>query len=99
MTHRRLRDFAKAPDAELDYGINWGEKWLEGDTLDTSEWAILSPNPGDGLSIADEAHTDSTTTVWLSGGVLGKQYLLRNSITTTGGRSDSRVIAVTIRER
>lgn len=97
--------FAKDPDAVLDYPVDWANGpdgspgWLEdGDTIAESEWFVP-----DGLTVGTGAqapsHTDTTTTVWLSGGTLGENYKIVNRVTTTAGRTDDRTITIAIRER
>jgi len=93
----------KDPQADLDYGFNWGPNsnsatgWLDGDTISASTWAVQS---GSGLSMHDESNDTTTTTVWLSGGVVSDvAWRVTNTITTTGGRIDERSFLVTVQER
>jgi hypothetical protein len=68
----------------LDWTINWATRGLGTDTIATSTWAI-SPS---GLTDASPSptFTNTTTTVWLSGGTAGTFYTITNTITTAGGR-------------
>jgi hypothetical protein len=70
----------KADDATLDYVISWAT-WLDGDTITASTWTV-----DDGMTEASSGNTDTTTTIWLSGGTLGNSYTIMNHITTTAGR-------------
>jgi hypothetical protein len=91
-----MKGFIKDPDATLDYSFDWGP-WLGGtDTVISSTWTVES-----GLSIvpASEAFDDTTTTVFITGGAVGENYTLKNTITTNGSRTDERSIEIKIRNR
>lgn len=78
-----LRWDDKDPDEVLDYLIDWGSRRLdEGDTIVSSSWTVPA-----GLTQTDAAFTDTTTTVWLSGGTLGTTYEITSQIVTAGGRT------------
>lgn len=84
----------KDPSATLDYTIDW-TAWLAGDTITgTPVWTVPA-----GLTKADESHTTTTSTVWISGGTIGSTYTLSVRVTTTGGRTDDRSIALVIADR
>ncbi len=85
--------FAKDPDAALDYQIDWSI-WLDSDTISSSSWVAE-----DGITIDGDTNTATATTIWLSGGTLGVQYLVTNRITTTGGRTDDRSITIVVVEK
>lgn len=81
-------DFEKDPDATLDYAKDWA-LWLGTDTIVSSAWSIPSP-----MSLVSQSNTSTVATVWVSGGVAGVYYTLRNRITTAGGRTDDRSIVL-----
>jgi hypothetical protein len=83
-----LEKFIKDPDAVLDYEIDWSE-WLVTDTISASTWAADT-----GLTVDSDSFTDTATTVWLSGGVVGTSYEVVNHITTANGREDDRTIII-----
>lgn len=85
--------FVKDPNAVLDYYVDW-TRWLNGDTIATSVWAVTA-----GLTVANDTHTPTAATVWLSGGVMGETYRVTNRITTAGGRTEDRSFDVKIAER
>jgi hypothetical protein len=74
----------QTPASILDYTINWATRGLGTDTIVSSSW-IVSPSDMSCSSPAP-SFTDTTTTVWLSGGTAGVFYAVTNTITTTGGR-------------
>lgn len=77
-----------SPGAKLDYGIDWKE-WLEAsETISVSQWS----GPDD-LTLSGEQIVDDTgTSVYVEGGVLNQTYVITNTITTSAGRKDSRII-------
>lgn len=94
--------FTKDPDSRLDWAINWAGDpdsdepgpWLVGDdTIATSQWLVPS-----GLNKVAEDMTTTVTTVWLTGGDLGKKYDVVNRITTTQGRTEDRTLHFTIED-
>jgi hypothetical protein len=85
--------FVKDPNAVLDYYVDW-TRWLNGDTIATSVWTVTA-----GLTVANDTHTTTAATVWLSGGTVGETYKVTNRITTTGGRTEDRSFDVKIAER
>jgi len=88
--------FTKDPNAILDYTRDWSA-WLTAagnDTIVTSTWIVP-----DGITKDSDTHNDTTATIWLSGGELGKRYNITNRITTAGGRTDDRTFTIDIHER
>lgn len=84
----------KTPGSLVDFGVDW-RKWLvPGETIATSSWACEPTLP-----LANAAEVAGVAVVFVGGGVEGATYRLRNSITTTGGRQDSREIVLTCTAR
>jgi hypothetical protein len=83
----------KDPNAVLDYGWDWAT-WLAGDTIVASTW--IAPV---GLVVESDAFTDTTTSVWLSGGTQGVTYAVSNRITTAAGRIEDRSLAIQVVDR
>jgi len=84
----------KDPDAFIDYNIDWS-KWLDavtGDIITNSVWIVPV-----GLTKDNDSFTNSQTTVWLSGGVLGVTYNLVNRITTANGRIQDQTIQILVK--
>ena len=86
---------AKDPDAVLDFFIDWSA-WLDADTISVSQWII---EPTGELTVDTSTESNGVTTVWLSGGVDGKRYLVTNRITTVGNRTDDRYQMLTVSEK
>jgi hypothetical protein len=89
------QNFEKDKDAKLDYQIDYGV-WLKDDTLFSSTWEVE-----EGLDIAAPAPsiTPTKSTIWLSGGTVGKSYRVTNHIVTLAGREDDRTIQVYVTEK
>jgi len=94
----------KDPSAILDYGFDYA-RWLaatdDADTIIASVWRVAPT--GANLDIADPTHPaafDATsTTVWLTDGIVGERYTVTNTITTANGRVDERSLDVVIVEQ
>lgn len=86
-------DFVKDPNSVEDYQFNWvGE--LNGDTISTS--SFLLP---DGLTQVSASNTDSTATVFVSGGSNGQMYRITNRVVTAGGRTYDSTYRVYVMDR
>lgn len=84
----------KDPDSLLDYAMDWGQYWMApNDTIQASEWIVP-----EGLVNNGESFQSLTTTVMLSGGVLGETYTITNRITTSDGRIEDASFYLTIVE-
>ena len=81
-----MKQFIKDPDAVLDYKMDW-TAWLdETDVIVASSWEVDSEE----IVVDSDSFTDTDATVWLSGGLNRKKYLITNSIETDDGRKDDR---------
>jgi hypothetical protein len=87
--------FRKDPASNLDYSLDWSEWLAEDETIITSTWVASSED----ITLADESNTDTLTTVWVSDGVAGVDYVLTNEITTSDDRVDARSITITCENR
>ena len=84
----------KDPNAVLDYQVDW-TAWLgAGETIITSSWTVQ-------LGIINDSSNFSggVTTIWLSGGTLGKEYMVTNRIVTSAGRQEARSFRVVVVNR
>ena len=85
-----IATFTKDPDATLDYQINWAA-WLEDEDIITDSSFVSN---SDNITVDSSSFTDTTSTVWLSGGQAGSSYEITNRITTALGRVDDRTIKI-----
>ena len=83
----------KDPDSILDYGFMWGD-WLDvGDIIVSSIWILPT-----GLTEDSSTFTDTTTTIWLRGGLLDEKYTVVNRITTQDGRTEDQSAIMQIKQ-
>ena len=87
-------EFVHAPNASLDYGFDWSS-WLATDeTISTSVWVVDLP-----LVASLEQNVSGVTSLFVTGGVVGKMYKVSNTITTSLTRTDTRTIKLSCRLR
>jgi hypothetical protein len=100
----------KDPTATKDYMIDWndpsapgGPYLTGGDTVTTSTWTVyvntdnganLIASTPPGIVVSTSSSAPTTTTVWLSGGIAGVEYLVVNHITTAQGRQEDQTIII-----
>jgi hypothetical protein len=65
-----------------------------GETITVSSWTVDT-----GLTQSDEDNVAGVTSVFAAGGVAGTSYKLKNTITTSNGRIDSRTIRLSCKNR
>jgi aconitase A len=91
-------EFVKRPAAVLDYKFDWRARtngngksdWLaSGETI-----ASYTIAPEAGITVDSDSLSNSNTsvTVWLSGGTLDGEYEVSCSIVTSAGRRDKRTM-------
>jgi len=96
---------AKDPDARKDYTLGW-RKWLSnpetGELIDTIASAVFAVT-GTGLTpdlvIFAQSFDETTATIWVVGGVVGKTYWIRCRVTTVAGRIDDACFPLRIEQR
>lgn len=85
------------PDAvSVDYAIDWSP-WLGAAIIDSAEWAVSGPD--DEMTIANQSHTDSIATVFLTGGTRNRYYYARCHVTLDNGMEDDRTIRIRVKDR
>jgi hypothetical protein len=92
----------KDPADTTDFALDWTDL-LAGDTIATLDAVAITPTTSPPLeevpgspSLRDV--TDTTTTIWLQGGVGGQIYLVEFTITTGGGRIYQRAATLSVQE-
>ena len=86
--------FRKDPAASLDYGFDWEDYLVSGETISASVWAVP-----DGLVKDSTQISDTSTKVWLSGGTAAETYTVANKITTSDSRIDERSFTIVVENR
>lgn len=84
------------PHAVLPYRWNWS-LWLaeQGGTTIASH----TVTPPAGIELGGNAHTDTTVTAWLSGGVRGETYRVVCHIVTVDGQEEDQTIELVCLDR
>lgn len=89
--------YVKDPYEIRDFDINWLADWPgnlpENDPIVSSTWAV------DGeMEIVQASFTDTTTTVRLSGGLVGWEYHAVNRVATAGGLRSERTLHIRVKQ-
>lgn len=95
----------KDPEDILDFGWDWGKKWMAADDhIIGSDWELagadasdpIDPLNPDELTINSHGFLADThkTFVWLTKGVSRKKYVLTNTIATYKGRTKQKSMLV-----
>ena len=84
--------FVKDPGDKMDCGFDW-TTWLSSDTITASTWTLPT-----GITQFSATNTTTTTTLWVTGGTHGSDYLVTNQITTAAGRIKQLSIKIMVRE-
>ena len=88
----------KDPEAALDYAVDWGAEYLDGDVLSASSWRVIPSEPG-GISVIASSFDANVAMLTASGGVAGKVYQLTNHVVLSSGLNDSRSIVLRVDKR
>ena len=90
--------YLKDPDARIDYAIDWGASYLDGQIIADSEWTVTPDE--EGAPIVEVASFDlRRTAATVSGGVPGRIYRIGNRVTLSDGRSDERSLTLRVEQR
>ncbi len=73
----------KDPGETLDYALDWSQAMENADAIATSTWSVESG----GVSIPASTVNGKTVTVWVSGGTTNVPAIVKNTVTTTQGRT------------
>lgn len=90
--------YVKDPAAVVDYTVDWGAGYLAGETVTASDFSI-DPVEAGGLAVEAASSDGQTASATLSGGITGHLYRVTNQISTSGGRTDERSLAIRIADR
>lgn len=92
--------FVKTPAEVLDYDLDFSGVMATSEEIDSSDWAVTEPETAtDPELVIDSAEfTTTSCKVWLSGGLLGTEYYLQNTVVTNQGRTYTRGFNLQIAE-
>lgn len=88
-------EYTKHDGATLDFTIDWSS-FLSSDTISGTPTWTISPA---GLTLSSQTNSTTTATAWLTGGVAGQQYIVKNTVVTAGGRTEVKALQVTVGPR
>jgi hypothetical protein len=96
--------FIKDPSAVLDYRFDWkaqtngsGQRdWLA--AAETISTKTITPSTGITVDSSSLTDTNTSVTVWLSGGSAGTDYTVACKIVTSAARTDQRTITIRCRD-
>lgn len=71
----------------LDYSLDWSELASAGDPIQTSTWTAQA-----GVNVTNQAHTDTVSSFWVTGGTPDNWYAITNEVVTQSGRRGVRTI-------
>lgn len=85
--------YTKDPQETWDYHIDWAGMLTPGDTVTASVWEVPA-----GLTVESDTFDGTSTTIVLSGGSNGGNYVVQNTVTTDQGSVGERSFLLMVRE-
>ena len=93
-----MSSYLKDPRAGVDYAVDWGAGYLDGNTVSDSAWSV-SPVETDGIAVVATATQPTRTAATLEGGLAGKVYRVTNHVTLSDGRQEARTLTIRVEDR
>ena len=90
--------YLKDPHSRVDYAVDWGASYLDGQTILGSGWTIEPLETG-GVAIEEESYDLTRSAARLSGGIAGRVYSVSNQVAFSDGSLDRRSIHVRVEGR
>ena len=90
--------YLKDPGSRIDYAIDWGAFYLDGQVVAGSAWSVF-PAETNGVAVEAPSFDLARTAATLSGGIAGHVYSVGNRVTLSDGRVDERSITLRVEER
>lgn len=82
----------KDPQETADYAIDWAELLDDSETISTSSWAVSPTGP----TLSGAGTSGTRAYVFVAGGTAGTEYVLTNTIITSGGRTYEKSLVVPV---
>lgn len=89
--------YLKDPGSRVDYAMDWGAAYLDGQVVAGSAWSVFPDEPA-GVAVDGSSFDLQRTAATLSGGVGGHVYSVTNRVTFSDGRAE-RSITVRVEDR
>jgi hypothetical protein len=90
--------YLKDPESRVDYSVDWGAAYLDGQTIVGSGWSV-EPEEADGLFVEQESHDLVRSAARLGGGIAGHVYSATNRVALSDGTIDRRSIHIRVEDR
>jgi hypothetical protein len=90
--------YLKDPHSRVDYSVDWGAGYLDGQTIVGSGWTVAPDEPG-GIAVDQESYDLTRSAARLRGGVAGHVYSISNEVTFSDGTIDRRSIHLRVEGR
>jgi hypothetical protein len=90
--------YLKDPQSRIDYAIDWGAAYLQGQTIVGSGWTV-APEEEEGLEIAAASFDLTRASARISGGIAGHVYSVSNQVALSDGTIDERSITLRVEQR
>lgn len=90
--------YLKDPHSRVDYAVDWGASYLDGQTIFSSGWTIEPAETG-GVVVEQDSYDLTRTSARLGGGVAGHVYSVSNQVALSDGTLDRRSIHVRVEAR
>ena len=90
--------YLKDPGSRIDYAMDWGASYLDGQAVAGSAWSVVPAEAG-GVAVDAESFDLTRTAATLSGGRAGHVYSVTNRVTLSDGRVDERSITLRVEQR
>jgi hypothetical protein len=81
-----VKRFYQQEDEVLDYIVDLSDAMDPGDTISADPGAVVV-TVGEGITLGGVSNSNTTVSVWLSGGVEGSVYSIRVVVETSQGRT------------
>jgi hypothetical protein len=88
----------KDPEARIDVSVDWGARYLNGQSVVASSWAV-EPVEAGGIAIAAHSFDLTRSAATLTGGQVGASYRLTNRATLSDGQIDERSFLIRVEQQ
>jgi hypothetical protein len=88
-------DWNQTPDEVKDYSLDWS-KDIGSDTIPNNASSTWFVSPSSASVTATSINNGTLATVWISGGVVGQVYQVKNCIVTAAGRELTKVFRLLV---
>jgi hypothetical protein len=90
--------YLKDPQSRIDYEVDWGGGYLDGQTIAASTWTV-TPSESGGLTVESDSFDLMRSAARIGGGVVGHVYSVANRVTLSDGTVDERSLSLRVEQR